>query len=73
MSQKPRHADGDVEFSARFENVQGGVLASYLVKFPAGSGLRNQGASLRHIDQDAAEAWIQDQAARRGIERILRP
>jgi hypothetical protein len=66
-------SDDDTEFRARFENVREGVLASYLVKFPKGSGLRKQSASLCHADQDAAEAWIQDQAARRGITRILRP
>ena len=63
---------GEPEFCVRFEEIEGGVLASYVVKFPSGSGLRNQGASLRHIDRHAAEAWIQDQAARRGIKYISR-
>lgn len=60
------------QFWARFENVEGGVLASYLIKFPDGSGQRNQGAALRHFDQEAAEAWIQDQAKRRAISSIHR-
>lgn len=73
MSQTPHRDSHDAEFSARFEQVEGGVLASYLVKFPAGCGLRNQGASLRHTHQEAAEAWVQDQATRRGITKIVRP
>lgn len=72
MSTPPSDAFGDAEFSAHFENVEGGVLATYIVSFPAASGLRKQGAALRHADQDSAEAWVRDQAARRGISRILR-
>jgi hypothetical protein len=62
----------ETQFWARFENVEGGVLASYLIKFPSSSGQRNQGAALRHFDQAAAEAWIQDQAKRRAINHIRR-
>lgn len=62
----------DVEFLASFEEVENGVLASYRVRFPTASGLRNQAASLVHADRSAAESWIQAQAARRSIKRILR-
>jgi hypothetical protein len=62
----------EVDFLAAFEEVENGVLASYCVKFPPKSGLRNQRASLIHPDRSAAETWIQAQAERRCIKHIRR-
>jgi hypothetical protein len=60
----------ELQFSAVLQPVADGVRASYVVRFPTASGLRPQAASADLVDRAAAEAWIQDQAARRGVKAI---
>ena len=57
-----------LKFSPKFERVGEKIRASFIVRFPAAMQIRPRHGAALHPDLKSAEAWVKNEAKRRGID-----